>query len=110
MKSTRYEQGIIRRVPRASGFAWAVRLSTGKVDGKQTGKTLCFDGAKYPTEASVRKVIQHTILIKDEESSQAKVDANSGAITALNRKDHYPGIDEHCAWMQLVLLTSRWPS
>ncbi|MGA3161122.1 MAG: hypothetical protein ABSC77_07880 [Terracidiphilus sp.] len=37
----------------------------------QTYKALYFEGTKYPTEASVRKALQHTIQIKNEESSQA---------------------------------------
>lgn len=37
MKKTRarYQQGNIRKVPRASGFAWEARFANGKVEGKQ---------------------------------------------------------------------------
>ncbi len=53
MKKTRarYQQGNIRKVPRANGFAWEARFAAGKVDGKQKYKSYYFDGAEYPTEA-----------------------------------------------------------
>jgi hypothetical protein len=33
-KRTRYQEGSIRKVARANGFAWKVRFSAGTVDGK----------------------------------------------------------------------------
>ena len=77
MKKTRasYQQGNIRKVPRADGFAWEVRFAAGKVDGKQKYKSYRFDGAEYPTEASVRTALQHNVVLTNSAAVRAKVDA-----------------------------------
>jgi hypothetical protein len=58
-------------------------------------------------EASIRKVLQRTIQIKNEESNQAKVDANPGAIPALYRKDHLSGL-HHSTQQANVYLLSKY--
>ncbi len=69
-----------------------MRFSTGKVNGKQTHKSMFFKGTKYPTESAVRKTLQHTVQIQNDTSEQIKVDAKFGAVTAIYRKDHLPGL------------------
>lgn len=88
-KRARYQQGTIRRVERATGFAWEVRFS-GTANGKRTRKTLCFDSDKYPTEASVRKAIQTQVALANTQNERAKVGAKFGAITELYRAKHLP--------------------
>jgi hypothetical protein len=45
-KRARYQQGNIRKVERARGFACEVRFSD-TVNGKRTQKSLYFEGDKY---------------------------------------------------------------
>jgi len=71
---TRYQQGSIARVERATGFAWKVRFSEYR-DGKRWQKTMTFSGDQYPTETSVRKAIEHPVSMQNSESGRAKVDA-----------------------------------
>lgn len=88
-KRARYQQGSIKKVPRAKGFAWEVRFSE-TVNGNRTRKTLCFDSDKYPTEASVRKAIQTQVALANTQNERAKVGAKFGAITELYRARHLP--------------------
>jgi hypothetical protein len=88
-KRARYQQGSIRKIARASGFAWEVRFSE-TVNGTRKRKTLIFDSAEYPTEKAVRKAIQTQVALVNSESDRAKVAAKFGAITALYRVEHLP--------------------
>ena len=58
MKITRarYQQGSIRKVPRAKGFAWQYRYYVPS-DGKRKLKMQTFDGKLYATEADVRRAV-----------------------------------------------------
>ncbi len=58
MKITRnrYQQGSIRKVPRAKGFAWEYRYYVTS-EGKRTLRMQTFDGKVYATEADVRRAV-----------------------------------------------------
>lgn len=89
-KRARYKDGSIRKVKRANGFAWEVRLSD-TVDGKQKQKSLYFNGSEYPTQASVKKAINPQIIMANGEASQrAKIGAKFNAITELYRAEKLP--------------------
>lgn len=88
-KRARYQQGTIRKVERANGFAWEVRFSE-TVNGKRIRKTLCFAADTHPTEASVRKAIQTQVALANTESQRPKVAAKFGMVTALYRAKHLP--------------------
>jgi integrase len=92
-KKTRYQQGSIRKVARARGFAWEVRFSTGKVGGKQTYKSSFFNSSDYPTEASVRKALETTVVLTNSETGRVKVDAPFSEIIGLYRTKHLPGLE-----------------
>jgi integrase len=51
-----------------------------------------FKGADYPTESVVRKALQHIVQIQNDTAERIKVEAKFGAITAIYRKDHLPGL------------------
>jgi integrase len=52
----RYQQGSIRKVPRAKGFAWEYRYYA-TLDGKRKLKMQTFSGKLYTTEADVRRAV-----------------------------------------------------
>jgi hypothetical protein len=55
-KRARYQNGSIRRIARATGFAWEVRFSEAGATGqKNKYRSLYFSGAEYPTETDLRK-------------------------------------------------------
>lgn len=58
MKITRnrYQQGSIRKVPRAKGFAWEYRYYVTS-DGKRKLTMQTFNGKLYATEADVRRAV-----------------------------------------------------
>jgi hypothetical protein len=58
-KRAQYQQGSIKKVPRAKGYAWEVRFSE-KVNGKQHQRCQTFEGSACPTEVSVCKTIEMT--------------------------------------------------
>ena len=88
-KSARYQQGSIRKVDRANGWAWELRFSE-TVNGKRKQKSLYFDGSEYPTEASVRKATQNQVALVNTNNERHKVAAKFGAIIALYRTEHLP--------------------
>jgi integrase len=82
MKATRerYQQGSIRRVKRASGFAWEFRYYVIE-GGKRTHKTQTFDGAIYKTEKAVRQKVEGQLLKLNESTEYARsVDVTFGAL------------------------------
>ncbi|MGB9291025.1 MAG: site-specific integrase, partial [Terracidiphilus sp.] len=90
-KRARYQQGSIRKIARANGFAWEVRFSE-TVKGKRTRKTLIFPTDRYPKEKDVRTAIQSQVALANTENDRAKVGATFGTITELYRSDHLPGL------------------
>jgi integrase len=73
MKSRRdkYQQGSIRRVKRASGFAWEFRYTV-EENGKRTAKSQYFDGALYRTEKAVRQKVESQLLKLNEDTEYAR--------------------------------------
>ncbi|MGD0940078.1 MAG: tyrosine-type recombinase/integrase [Terracidiphilus sp.] len=108
MKKTRarYQQGNIRKVPRASGFAWEARFANGKVDGKQKYKSYYFDGAQYPTEASVRTALQHKVVLTNSAAGRAKVDARFQDIIEIYRAKHLPNLEHSTQQTNSYLIDS----
>jgi integrase len=89
-KKARYQQGSIRKVRRASGYAWEVRFSE-TIGGKRKQKSLYFPvDAEYPNETAVRKAIAANVVLANSSSERAKVGASFGDITALYRSEHLP--------------------
>jgi len=88
-KRARYQQGSIRKIERANGFAWEVRFS-GTINGKRTRKTLIFPSDEYKTEASVRKAIENQVALANVDSERAKVGAKFSSLIALYRSQHLP--------------------
>ena len=88
-KRSRYQQGTIRKISRANGFAWELRFSE-TIDGKQKQKSLYFDGNEYPTEGSVRKATQLQVALANTENDRHKVGIKFGTIAALYRNEHLP--------------------
>jgi integrase len=86
-KRARYQQGNIRKVDRANGFAWEVRFSE-TVNGKRKQKSLYFEGVEYPTTSSVRKAIELQVTLANSDSQRAKVGAKFSALTLLYRNEH----------------------
>jgi integrase len=86
-KRPRYQQGTIRKVERANGFAWEVRFSeTDKGQRKQ--KSLYFPSDEYPTEGSVRRAIQQQVTLANSGSERAKVGAKFSSVITLYRSQH----------------------
>ena len=57
LMKARYQQGSIRKVPRATGFAWEVRFSE-TVRGKRKQKSLYFPvSEQYKNEKAVREAV-----------------------------------------------------
>jgi hypothetical protein len=59
-KKARYQNGSIRRVKRAMGYAWEVRYSQMK-DGKRHQRTEIYNSDRYKTEKDVRQTIELTV-------------------------------------------------
>ena len=88
---TRYQQGNIRKVKRASGFGWEVRFSGSRGEARYL-KCHFFKGEDYPTEASVRgAVVGQSAPAHDESrSGRDEVWATFRNLTALSRLEELP--------------------
>jgi integrase len=106
MKSTRsrYQQGSIAKIPRANGFVWQVRFSEMR-DGKRWQKCLTYSGDKYPTEAAVRKAIEHPVSMQNIDSERAKVDAIFQTIIDLYKAKHLADLEPSTQQMNKYLLS-----
>jgi integrase len=106
MKTTRsrYQQGSIAKITRANGFVWQVRFSEWR-DGNRWQKCLTYRGDKYPTEAAVRKAIEHPVSLQNTDSARAKVDAPFRAIIGLYKAKHLPDLEPSTQQTNLYLLT-----
>lgn len=105
-KRARYQQGSIRKIERANGFAWEVRFSE-TVKGQRTRKTLIFSSDQYKTEASVRKAIQNQVALANVESERAKIAAKFGEIIALYKSQHLPTLKHSTQQMNGYLLSGH---
>jgi hypothetical protein len=54
VRRDKYQQGSIRRVKRANGFAWEFRYYV-EQNGKRVLRSQYFDGSLYRTEKAVRQ-------------------------------------------------------
>jgi integrase len=105
IQRTRYQQGSIRKVARATGFAWEARFSE-VVNDKRKFKSLYFSGSEYPTEGSVRKALELAIVQRNSDHDREKVDAKFGAVTALYRDWHLPNLRHSTQQTNRYLLAS----
>ena len=103
-RSTRYQNGSIKRVKRAKGFAWEVRFSETK-NGKRHQRCQTFDGLQYPTKAAVRKAIELTVSQINAGIAGARADAKFMAIATLYREHHLPTLEHSTQHVNLYLLT-----
>jgi len=83
----RYQQGAIRRVKRAKGFAWEFRYYVVE-NGERVRKVQTFDSAIYKTEKSVRQHLEGFIVKLNEKTEYAR----SAGVTFNALLDRY--IDE----------------
>ena len=67
----RYQQGAIRRVKRAKGFAWEFRYYVVE-SGERVRKVQTFDSAIYKTEESVRQHLEGFIVKLNEKTEYAR--------------------------------------
>jgi integrase len=102
-KKARYQQGSVRRVERAKGFAWEVRFSEMN-EGKRHQRTQIFDGAQYKTEKDVRKAIELTVSQINSGTAGERADAKFAAITALYRTEHLPTLQHSSQLSSTYLL------
>ena len=58
VRRTRYQEGSIRRVQLAHGFAWEWRYRETNADGQRQLRAIRFSGAEYPTEALVLNALE----------------------------------------------------
>ncbi|MDE3201736.1 MAG: hypothetical protein KGN79_12540, partial [Acidobacteriota bacterium] len=86
-KQSRYQQGSIRKVPRATGFAWEVRFSEWQ-NGKRHQRTLTFDAVVYRTEKDVRKALEQTVSQVNAGAGARRADAKFMDVCTLYRQEH----------------------
>jgi integrase len=67
----RYQQGSIRKVKRAKGFAWEFRYYV-EEGGKRMPKSQYFDGEMYRTATAVRQKVETQLLKLNEHTEQAR--------------------------------------
>ena len=88
-KRSQYQQGSIRKVRKAKGYAWEVRFSEW-LNGKRFQRTMTFQGTEYPKETDVRKAIELTVSQINSGTAGEKADAKFGAIITLYRRKFLP--------------------
>ena len=88
-KRSQYQQGSIRKVAKAKGYAWEVRFSEW-LNGKRFQRSLTFQGTDYPNEADVRKAIELTVSQINSGTAGERADAKFGAIITLYRRKYLP--------------------
>ncbi len=88
-KRSQYQQGSIRKVRKAKGYAWEVRFSEW-LNGKRFQRTMTFQGTEYPKETDVRKAIELTVSQINAGTAGEKADAKFGAIITLYRRKFLP--------------------
>ncbi|HKD60762.1 MAG TPA: tyrosine-type recombinase/integrase [Terracidiphilus sp.] len=102
-KRPRYQQGSIRKVSRAKGYAWEVRFSDWK-NGKRHQRTLTFDAAEYPSKKEVRRAIELDVSQVNASTGAAKGDAKFMDVCALYRKEHLPTLEHSTRYTNSYLL------
>ncbi len=80
VRRDKYQQGSVRRVKRANGFAWEFRYYV-EQDGKRLPRSQYFDGKIYKTEKAVRQRVEAQLLKLNEGTEYAR--ANDVTFNAL---------------------------
>jgi integrase len=80
VRRDKYQQGSVRRVKRANGFAWEFRYYV-EQDGKRLLRSQYFDGKIYKTERAVRQKVEAQLLKLNERTEYAR--ANDVTFNAL---------------------------
>lgn len=88
-KRSQYQQGSIRKVRKAKGYAWEVRFSEW-LNGKRFQRTMTFQGTEFPKEADVRKAIDLTVSQINSGTAGERADAKFSAIITLYRRKFLP--------------------
>ena len=88
----RYQHGSIRKVPRASGFAWEFRFYCSDENGERKLKTQTFDALKYPTEAAVRKAIEPQLGSLNSDTLGGKISATMNTIIDRYYAEEFPSL------------------
>ncbi|HEY6445026.1 MAG TPA: hypothetical protein VIY53_01095, partial [Acidobacteriaceae bacterium] len=70
-RSQRYQNGSIRRVKRAKGFAWEFRYYA-REDDKRVPRVQTLSAAKFKTERDVRQHLEGFILKLNEQTEYAQ--------------------------------------
>ena len=71
IRRDKYQQGSIRRVKRANGFAWEFRYYV-EESGKRVLRSQYFEGALYRTEKAVRQKVESQLLKLNEATEYAR--------------------------------------
>jgi integrase len=71
VRRDKYQQGSIRRVKRANGFAWEFRYYV-EENGKRVLRSQYFDGSLYRTEKAVRQKVESQLLKLNEDTEYAR--------------------------------------
>jgi integrase len=80
VRRDKYQQGSVRRVKRANGFAWEFRYYV-EQDGKRILRSQYFDGKVYKTEKAIRQKVEAQLLKLNEGTEYAR--ANDVTFNAL---------------------------
>jgi hypothetical protein len=99
----RYQNGSIRKVKRAKGYAWEVRYSEIK-DSKRHQRTEIYDDVLYRTEKDVRKATELTVSQINSGTAGARTDAKFGTIITLYGTEHLPTLQYASRKSSLYLL------
>ncbi len=79
-KRKRYQEGSLKRVPRAHGWAWEYRYYATSEDGVRKLRVQTFSGAQYPTELDVRKALAPMIAQLNSDTAAGQLSATMGTV------------------------------
>jgi integrase len=79
-KRKRYQEGSLKRVPRAHGWAWEYRYYATSEDGVRKLRVQTFSGAQYPTELDVRKALAPMITQLNSDTAAGQLSATMGTV------------------------------
>ena len=71
IRRDKYQQGSIRSVKRANGFAWEFRYYV-EENGKRVLRSQYFDGALYRPEKAVRQKVESQLIKLNEATEYAR--------------------------------------
>ena len=88
----RYQHWLIRKVPRANGFAWKFRFYCSDESGERKLKTQTFDALKYPTETAVRKAVEPQLGALNSDTLSGKINATMTTIIDRYYAEEFPSL------------------